>query len=158
MPAMRWDLDRFLAAQDGRSLWGDPYEAALQQLQQGRKTGHWMWYVFPQIDGLGSSEAARHFAIASIDEACAYLAHPILGTRLLDCARTLLGTQDRTADEILGPIDTRKLCSSMTLFMRAEPAEPLFGQVLDRFFDGIPDQRTCDILDQEVRTRDRRDG
>lgn len=152
---MPWDLDRFTEAQDRGSPWGDPYESTLKQLRQGRKTGHWMWYAFPQIDGLGSSETARHFAIGSLDEARAYLAHPTLGPRLRECASALLATDGRTAEEILGPVDATKLRSSMTLFMRAAPEEPLFGQVLDRFFDGSHDERTdARLRDQSTPVRD----
>ncbi len=105
-----------------------------------------MWYVFPQIEGLGSTDSARYFAIVSLDEARAYIAHPVLGMRLLECSRALMATESRTAEEVLGSTDAKKLRSCMTLFMRAAPDEPLFGQVLDRFFDGRPDERTHEIL------------
>lgn len=152
MSSMGWDLQRFVEAQLRGSPWGDPYEAALKELHRGRKTGHWMWYVFPQIQGLGSTDTARYFAIASLDEARAYFAHPTLGARLVECASALLATEGRTADEILGSVDTRKLRSSMTLFMRAAPEEPIFGQVLDRFFDGVADERTDERLRDQATT------
>ncbi len=111
------------------------------------KTTDWMWYVFPQMRGLGSSENARRFAIVSFDEARVYLAHPVPGARFRECATALLATEHttNTAEDIFGPTDRRKLRSSMTLFLRAAPSEPLFRQVLDRFFVG-PDGRTDDIL------------
>ena len=146
MPDMQRGLDRFIEAQRQGSPWGETYGSAIEQLRQGRKTGHWMWYVFPQLEGLGSTDTARHSGIASLDEARAFLAHPILGARLRECASALLATEGRTAEEILGPVDTRKLNSSMTLFMRSAPDEPLFGQVLARFYDGRADERTDAVL------------
>ena len=131
-------------------VWGDPYESALLQLRQGSKTGHWMWYVLPQIQGLGSTDTARYFAIASIDEARAYLAHPVLGVRLRECVRAVLAINGRTAESVFGPTDTRKLRSSLTLFLRAAPGEPLFRQVADRFFGGEPDRGTLDILRRQA--------
>jgi uncharacterized protein (DUF1810 family) len=131
-------LGRFTDAQDS----GGTYARALAELRAGRKTSHWMWFVFPQIAGLGRSPAAQHYAIASLDEAVAYLAHPVLGARLRECARALteLGTSD--ADAVLGGIDAMKLRSSMTLFARAAPDEPLFRQVLDQYFGGAEDEAT----------------
>jgi uncharacterized protein (DUF1810 family) len=131
-----FDLDRFL---DGQRT---TYEGALDELRQGQKTGHWIWYVFPQIHGLGHSEMSRHYAIASLDEARAYLAHPVLGARLRECAGLVLATEGRTATEIFGPVDAMKVRSSMTLFHRAAPDEPVFGQVLDRYYDGVADEAT----------------
>jgi uncharacterized protein (DUF1810 family) len=101
-----------------------------------------MWFIFPQIAGLGQSPTSRHFAISSLAEAHAYLAHPVLGPRLLACAGILTATDGLTAQHIFGGIDAQKLRSSMTLFMRASPDEPLFAQVLDRYFDGQPDSAT----------------
>jgi uncharacterized protein (DUF1810 family) len=132
-----YDLERFVQAQDARRT----YAAALAELRAGRKTGHWMWFVFPQIAGLGLSETSRRYAISSLDEARAYLAHPVLGARLEESARALLELDGRTATEILGPVDAMKLRSSMTLFARAAPEQALFGDVLDRYFDG-PDGAT----------------
>ena len=119
-----YDLERFVAAQDARGT----YASALAELRSGRKTGHWMWFVFPQIAGLGLSETSRRYAISSLDEARAYLAHPVLGPRLEESARALLELDGRTATEILGPVDAMKLRSSMTLFARAAPEEPLFRE------------------------------
>jgi uncharacterized protein (DUF1810 family) len=135
-------LERFVSAQDARGT----YDAALAELRAGRKTSHWMWFVFPQLAGLGLSEMSRRYAIASLDEARAYLAHPVLGPRLQECARALLGLDGRTATEILGPVDALKLRSSLTLFARAAPEDPLFGEVLDRYFDGRPDDATDALL------------
>ena len=133
-----FDLDRFLEAQDA----GGTHEAALAELRAGRKRGHWMWFVFPQIEGLGRSPTARHFAIASLAEADAYLEHPVLGPRLREAAAALLGVEGRSAEAIFGGVDALKLRSSMTLFARADPGEPVFGAVLDRFYDGEPDTAT----------------
>jgi uncharacterized protein (DUF1810 family) len=134
----RFDLERFVDAQDQ----GGTYEAALAELRAGRKTSHWMWFVFPQIAGLGQSPISRRFAISSLDEARAYLAHPVLGPRLVASAQTLTQLPTRSADEVFGPIDALKLRSSITLFARAAPHEPLFGQLLDQYFDGVADQAT----------------
>jgi len=131
------DLQRFLDAQDGGT-----YERALAELVAGRKTSHWIWFVFPQIAGLGQSEMSRRYAIASLDEARAYAAHPVLGERLRAGARALLRHRDRAAEEILGGIDAVKLRSSMTLFAAADPTEDLFARVLDSFYDGEPDTAT----------------
>jgi len=130
------DLDRFVDAQAGT------YERALAELHHGRKTGHWIWFVFPQIAGLGSSEMSRYYAIRSMDEARRYLAHPVLGARLRECARALLDLDAGTAEEILGSMDARKVRSSMTLFHRADPAEGVFTDVLDRYYAGVADPTT----------------
>ncbi len=130
-------LRRFVDAQDG-----GVHARALEELRRGRKTSHWMWFVFPQIAGLGRSETARHFAIASLDEARAYVAHPVLGPRLIECAQALAGLHETSAEAVLGPVDAMKLRSSMTLFARAAPDEPVFGEVLDRYFDGKGDPAT----------------
>ena len=141
-----YDLARFLAAQDA----GGTYERALAELRAGRKAGHWMWFVFPQIAGLGQSETSRRYAIASLAEAAAYLQHPQLGPRLLECAQTILVARVLSATEILGPIDAQKLQSSMTLFMRAAPQEPLFARVLDRYFAGAADRNTDRLLQSQA--------
>jgi uncharacterized protein (DUF1810 family) len=133
-----FELDRFVAAQDA----GGTYDLAVGELRAGRKTGHWMWFVFPQIAGLGRSPTARQFAIRSLAEAKAYLAHPVLGPRLIGCSMILTQMSDRRATEIFGDIDAAKLRSSMTLFRSANPAEPLFGAVLDQYFGGEPDSLT----------------
>ena len=137
---MGLDLDRFVRAQ------APVYDQVLAELRQGRKTSHWMWFVFPQIAGLGRSETARYYAIGSLDEARAYLAHPVLGPRLRECAGLLLAVEWRTAESILGSIDAMKLRSSMTLFLRAGPDEPLFRRVLDRFYASLPDEATDALL------------
>lgn len=131
-------LQRFVEAQDA----GGTYERALAELRAGRKTSHWMWFVFPQIAGLGQSETSRRYAIASASEARAYLDHPVLGPRLVECAEALLEHEGRSAEEILGGIDAVKLRSSMTLFAAVAPEQPVFLQVLDRYFDGEADEET----------------
>lgn len=131
-------LQRFVEAQNEAST----YERALSELRAGRKRSHWMWFVFPQIAGLGHSTNALAYAISSLEEASAYLAHPLLGPRLLECTRALTQLTGASAREILGDIDAMKLRSSMTLFANAAPHEPLFRQVLDRYFDGIADEAT----------------
>jgi len=135
----RFRLRRFVAAQDA----GGTYDAALAELRRGRKSGHWMWFVFPQVAGLGSSSTAREYAISGLDEARAYLAHPVLGRRLLQSARALLDGPGRDAVEILGPVDAMKPRSSMTLFLRAAgDGGTTFEAVLARFFGGEPDDAT----------------
>jgi len=135
-----FDLARFVEAQDG----GGTYERALAELRGGRKTSHWMWFVFPQIAGLGRSPMAVRYAISGLDEARAYVAHPVLGPRLRACAEALLvaGSAGRSAVGILGEVDALKLRSSMTLFARAAPDEAVFASVLARFYDGVPDPET----------------
>lgn len=129
-------LDRFVAAQAG--VWAQ----AFAELKAGRKTSHWMWFVFPQIAGLGRSETARFYAIADVAEARAYLAHPLLGARLRETAAALLAHRGRSAEAMLGGIDAVKLRSSMTLFEAVAPEEPVFAAVLDAFFSGQRDPET----------------
>ncbi|HEX7430608.1 MAG TPA: DUF1810 domain-containing protein [Candidatus Limnocylindrales bacterium] len=133
---MTYDLDRFLVEQH------DVYDGLLEELRAGRKTGHWIWFIFPQIAGLGHSAMSERFAIDSLDEARAYLAHPILGLRLRECAGILLATEGRTAEQIFGSVDAMKLRSCMTLFHRAAPDETVFAQVLDRYYAGVADAAT----------------
>ena len=133
-----YDLQRFVTAQDA----GGTYDHATAELRAGRKTSHWMWFVFPQIAGLGYSPTSRTYAITSLAEARAYLAHPVLGGRLTECAGVLAGLPGRTAEQIFGGIDAQKLRSCATLFLRADPGQPVFGQVLARYFDGRPDPAT----------------
>ncbi len=133
-----YDLQRFVAAQDA----GGTYRIAIAELRGGRKTSHWIWFVFPQIAGLGYSPTSRAYAITSLDEARAYLAHPVLGPRLTECAAILAGLPGRSAEQIFGDLDAQKLHSSMTLFSRATADEPVFRQVLDRYFGGVPDSAT----------------
>jgi uncharacterized protein (DUF1810 family) len=135
----QFDLARFTAAQDS------VYERAVAELRRGRKTSHWMWFVFPQIAGLGYSATSRRYAITSLAEAEAYLAHPALGPRLRECASILVKLPG-TAEQIFGAIDAQKLRSSMTLFKRADPHEPIFAEVLDQFFGGVPDPATEERL------------
>jgi uncharacterized protein (DUF1810 family) len=133
-------LARFVDAQRG------VIDGVMAELRAGRKTGHWIWFVFPQLAGLGRSEMARHYGIASLAEARAYLAHPVLGERLRDCVQALLAIEDASAVQVLGQVDAMKVRSSMTLFHRAAPEEPLFRAVLARWYGGVPDELTDELL------------
>ncbi|HET7016228.1 MAG TPA: DUF1810 domain-containing protein [Streptosporangiaceae bacterium] len=133
-----YDLDRFVSAQDA----GGTYTRALAELRSGCKSGHWMWFVFPQIAGLGQSPTSRRYAISSLSQARAYLRHPVLGPRLVEATGLLAATTGRTAEQIFGDIDAIKLRSSMTLFRLADPAQPAFGQVIDLYFAGQADPLT----------------
>lgn len=135
-----YDLRRFVVAQQ------DVYDAALSELRAGRKTSHWMWFIFPQLAGLGRSAMAQRYAIASVAEARAYVAHPVLGPRLLESARTLTQLRGLSAREVFGAVDAQKLQSSMTLFARAAPERSLFVEVLDQYFDGVQDPQTLQRL------------
>jgi uncharacterized protein (DUF1810 family) len=139
-------LERFVEAQDrvlsGRSV----YSQALDELQQGRKRTHWSWFILPQMAGLGSSDMSRFYAIASLDEAKAYLGHPKLGPRLRECVQAVLEVEGRTAMEIFGEIDAAKFRSCLTLFEQAEPREPLFFAALDKFYAGERDAATLRLL------------
>ena len=137
-----FDLHRFVAAQDA----GGTYERALGELRAGHKTSHWMWFVFPQLTGLGHSAMSRRYGISSVAEARAYLDDPVLGPRLRECARALDGLSGVSAQDVLGAVDALKLRSSMTLFAAADPGELLFTSVLDRYFGGRPDPATERIL------------
>lgn len=134
------DLERFLTAQ------ASTYDAALAELRAGRKRTHWMWFVFPQLRGLGRSETARFYGIVSLAEARAYLDHEVLGTRLVQCAEALLPHEGKSAREIMGSPDDVKLRSSMTLFAAVAGEGSVFSEVLDRFFDGQPDPLTLGAL------------
>jgi uncharacterized protein (DUF1810 family) len=136
------DLDRFVDAQDE----GGVYERAVAELRRGRKESHWMWFVFPQVAGLGESWMSQRFAISSLREARAYLEHPVLGPRLVECARILVALNDRTAHEVFGGIDAQKLRSSMTLFCEASPDEAVFQDVLDKYYEGAPDPATLRLI------------
>jgi uncharacterized protein (DUF1810 family) len=137
-----YNLTRFLEAQAGGA-----YEQALAELRSGHKRSHWMWFIFPQIAGLGVSARAQRYAIGSLDEVRAYLAHPVLGPRIIECAEALLALEGRhTAVEILGYPDDLKLCSSATLFRQASPAGSVFQRLLERYFGGRPDERTLALL------------
>lgn len=135
-------LERFVTAQDS----GGAYRRALAELRAGRKASHWMWFVFPQLAGLGSSAMARQYAISGLDEARAYLRHPVLGPRLRECAGAVAAAERTSASDIFGYVDAMKLRSCMTLFAAAVPAEPVFAAVLDRYFGGEPDQASLDRL------------
>lgn len=135
-----FNLERFLIAQS------DSYDGALAELRRGAKRGHWMWFIFPQLTGLGSSAMAQTYAIGSLDEARAYLAHPILGARLYECVSALQDLTRGTAEGILGPIDALKLRSSLTLFSCAGGG-PLFMAAIDRWFGGDADLRTIELLE-----------
>ncbi len=137
---MQYNLNRFLEAQQST------YETALTEIQQGNKQSHWMWFIFPQINGLGFTDYNIFYAIKNIDEAKAYYNHPILGKRLIEITGAILAIQNKTALEILGKPDTRKLKSCMTLFSQLPNASPVFQQVLDKFYNGELDEKTMDIL------------
>jgi uncharacterized protein (DUF1810 family) len=139
-----FDLGRFVAAQDA----GDSYQRAVAELRNGRKISHWMWYVFPQIAGLGQSPASRLYAIGSVAEARAYLTHPVLGPRLLECTEILTQLSGRTAEQVFGAIDALKLRSAMTLFRHAGPDEAVFTRVLGQYFGGVSDPSTERLLSQ----------
>ncbi|UTD27354.1 DUF1810 domain-containing protein [Bradyrhizobium sp. WD16] len=130
------DLQRFVSAQDG------VYPAVQAELRAGRKRSHWMWFIFPQIAGLGFSAVAQRYAIASLAEASAYLAHPVLGERLRECTRLVLAVQERSINAIFGSPDDMKFHSCMTLFAQAAPDESLFKDALKKYFDGAPDTAT----------------
>ena len=135
-------LERFVAAQDQHGTYG----RVLDELRAGRKTSHWMWFVFPQIAGLGRSEISKEYAISSLAEARAYLQHDVLGPRLLECAGIVLQQQGIDAEDIFGGVDAQKLHSSVTLFLRAAPDQSVFAQVIDQFFGGVSDRATDALL------------
>jgi len=131
-----FDLERFVDAQ------APVYDQVRRELRVKRKQSHWMWFIFPQIAGLGQSPMSIRFAIASLDEAKAYLAHPVLGARLRECAALTLNVEGRTARDVFGPIDAMKFRSSMTLFAEAAPDEDVFQRCLDKYFAGGSDPAT----------------
>jgi uncharacterized protein (DUF1810 family) len=137
-----FELERFVAAQDQ----GGTYDAAVAELRAGRKRSHWMWFVFPQVAGLGQSPISHRYAISSLAEAEAYLAHPTLGPRLIQCAQIVRDLRGRDAEDIFGGIDAIKLRSSMTLFARADPQNAVFREVLDAYFAGRPDDATDRLI------------
>ncbi len=137
---MTFDLQRFLDAQSRT------YDQAIAELRAGAERTHWMWFVLPQIAGLGRSGMAQRFAISGLDEARAYLAHPTLGRRLVECATTLTGLDTADPERVFGPVDAMKLRSSMTLFAHAAPDEPVFREVLDHYFQGVEDDATVSRL------------
>jgi uncharacterized protein (DUF1810 family) len=134
-------LSRFISAQDS------VYDRVLEELKSGRKRSHWMWYIFPQVDGLGYSATSKHYAIKSMEEARAYLNHPVLGSRLSECANAVLTIEGRSASDILGYPDDVKLQSSMTLFAYVAGPDSVFVRVLDKYFQGERDVRTLQLLE-----------
>jgi uncharacterized protein (DUF1810 family) len=136
------ELKRFMEAQQR------DYETALAEIKNGRKSSHWMWYIFPQIRGLGFSSVSRHYGISGLKEAEAFLRHPMLGPRLTAICQALLDLAGSNATQIFGSPDDLKLCSSMTLFAAVKDSDPVFQQVLDRFFRGKPDPQTLTILNR----------
>jgi uncharacterized protein (DUF1810 family) len=134
------DLRRFVEAQEG------VYEEAFAEIRSGRKRSHWMWFIFPQIEGLGFSATSRRYAIRSRAEAQAYLSHPILGPRLVECAEAALGVPEKSAHAIFGSPDDVKLGSCATLFAQVSPGGSVFHRLLDRYFEGRPDERTLRLL------------
>jgi uncharacterized protein (DUF1810 family) len=140
-------LERFTIAQ------GPVIDAVYDELRRGRKSSHWMWFIFPQLSALGVSLTAKRFGLASLAEARAYLAHPILGPRLRECCALLLKVQDRRIGDILGHPDDLKLRSCLTLFQQAAPGEALFAQCLDKYYGGVPDPRTLALCAANGRER-----
>jgi uncharacterized protein (DUF1810 family) len=135
-----YDLNRFISAQEG------VYDRAIAELRGGQKRSHWMWYIFPQMEGLGNSPTTRLYSIKSLDEARQYLAHPVLGTRLVECAEAVLAVQGQSAADIFGHPDDWKLQSSMTLFELVSGPGSVFERVLDRYYGGKRDSRTIQIV------------
>ncbi|MGE0420091.1 MAG: DUF1810 domain-containing protein [Acetobacteraceae bacterium] len=139
-----YDLGRFVAAQDAT------IDRVRVELGTGRKVSHWMWFIFPQIAGLGHSETARFFAIRSKEEAAAYLAHPLLGPRLVECTKLMNGIARATAEQILGAVDAMKFHSCMTLFAATDPGQPDFTEALRKYFGGAVDQATLDLIRSDI--------
>jgi uncharacterized protein (DUF1810 family) len=135
-----FDLARFVSAQ------ARDYDAALAELRAGRKTTHWIWYVLPQLRGLGTSAMSARYGIGSLDEARAYLAHPTLGPRLVECVAAMNALEGRSAVQVLGTIDAAKLRSCLTLFLAAEPGNAVLGRALDKYYAGAADERTLALL------------
>jgi uncharacterized protein (DUF1810 family) len=135
-----FDLARFVSAQE------HSFDVALSELRRGRKESHWMWFIFPQLDGLGNSSTARKYAIRTLDEARAYLSHPVLGPRLLKCCRAILSVQGKSASDIMGYPDDLKLRSSMTIFSLVAAADTEFREVIAKYFGGQIDPRTVELL------------
>jgi uncharacterized protein (DUF1810 family) len=135
-----YDLNRFVQAQE------DDYERALSEIKSGRKRSHWMWYIFPQFDGLGFSTTSKRYSIKSVAEAKAYLSHPILGPRLTECVEAVLSVEGRSAYEIFGSPDDMKLRSCATLFASVSPKSSIFDQLLEKFFQGERDDKTLGLL------------
>lgn len=136
-----WNLERFIDAQDERDTW----EAALAEIRSGHKVSHWMWFVFPQLAALGRSSTAKFYGLSGIDEAEAYLSHPQLGPRLIECIEAVLALETKP-EVVFGPIDAMKLRSCATLFSEVTPSLPAFATVIEKFFDGTPDDETLALL------------
>ncbi len=139
------NLDRFVQAQN------DVYDNVLAELRSGRKRSHWMWFIFPQFEGLGSSPISRMYSIKSLAEARAYLAHPVLGPRLIECAETVLAVEGRSAHEIFGSPDDMKLKSCATLFARVSSPGSPFHRILDRYYSGVQDAGTLELLGDQIK-------
>ena len=137
---MEYDLERFIRAQE------TDYRTALAEIRDGRKRSHWMWYIFPQIAGLGFSSTSKYYSLKNVEEAKAYLDDETLGKRLMEISGVLLNLESSDAAKIFGTPDDMKLRSSMTLFSRVEGAGPVFQKVLDKFFGGLPDEKTIHLL------------
>ena len=137
---MESDLNKFLTAQER------DYAGALAEITRGRKQGHWIWYVFPQITGLGMSSTSVHYAIDDLEQANRYFQHPVLGKRLIEISKAILAVEGKTVNQIMGTPDDLKLRSSMTLFSMVKNADPVFQEVLNKYFDGKPDRKTIEIL------------
>jgi uncharacterized protein (DUF1810 family) len=135
-----YNLSRFVQAQE------DDYQRALSEIRSGRKRSHWMWYIFPQYDGLGSSPASKRYAIRSLAEAEAYLRHPVLGPRLVECAEAALAVEGESASEVFGFPDDMKLRSCATLFAHVSPSGSVFERLLDKYFRGERDDKTVQLL------------
>jgi uncharacterized protein (DUF1810 family) len=136
----KYDLTRFLEAQETK------YNQALSEIKKGKKQSHWMWFIFPQIAGLGFSEYNVYYAIKNLEEAAQYLDHPILGQRLVNITKAVLEINEKTANEIFGKPDDRKLKSCMTLFSQIKNTDPIFQKVLDKYFQGFKDEKTIQLL------------
>lgn len=143
----QYDLSRFVQAQEGS------YARALTEVKGGRKRSHWMWFIFPQLAGLGFSSTAQFYAIQGLEEAKAYLAHPVLGPRLLACAEAALGVEGRTAHEIFGSPDDLKLRSCATLFACVTPPDSVFARLLGKYYDGVRDPKTLQLLGMDPGVR-----
>ncbi len=137
-----FQLSRFIIAQESI------YDAVLEELREGQKQSHWMWYIFPQIDGLAQSATSKYYAIKSIEEAQQYLEHPVLGKRLVECTELVLAVQGRSISQIFGYPDDMKFKSSMTLFAQATPPHSVFAQALDKYYNGEQDAKTVQILER----------
>ena len=137
---MNYNLDRFIQAQE------DSYESALAEIKNGLKRTHWMWYIFPQLKGLGRSSTAKYFGIENLEEAKLYLGHPVLGMRIKEISEELLSLETNDPYKVMGGIDGLKLCSSMTLFAVIEGYDSIFGKVIDKYYNGNKDMNTIRIL------------